>query len=76
MLFLSRVHFNPKTSNLRSTVERNAMMKKKCAPKSPKTLKVCQDRNYDCVYLGGQKINLGRTGTPEADAASVTTPVP
>ena len=45
------------------------MIKKKNAPKSPKFLKVCQDRDYDCVYLGGQKINLGRTGTPEADAA-------
>jgi len=37
--------------------------------KSPKILKVRQDRNYDCVYLKGKKIILGRTGTPEAEAA-------
>jgi hypothetical protein len=37
--------------------------------RSPRILKVCQDRDYDCVYLNGRKINLGRTGTPEADAA-------
>jgi hypothetical protein len=32
-------------------------------------LQVRQDRDYDCVYLSGKKINLGRTGTPEAEEA-------
>jgi len=44
-------------------------MSKKHTSKSPKILKVRQDRNYDCVYLKGKKIILGRTGTPEAEAA-------
>jgi len=30
-------------------------MSKKHTSKSPKVLKVCQDRNYDCVYLKGKK---------------------
>jgi len=36
---------------------------------SLKLLKVCKDRNYDCVYLNKKKIILGRSGTPEAEAA-------
>jgi len=36
---------------------------------SPRLLKVCKDRAYDCVYLNKKKIILGRSGTPEADAA-------
>jgi len=43
-------------------------MSKKCSPKSP-ILPIRQDRDYDCVYVKGKKIMLGRTGTPEAEAA-------
>ena len=44
-------------------------MNKKHSPKPPRILQVRRDRDYDCVYLHGEKIILGRTGTPEADAA-------
>jgi len=44
-------------------------MTKKNVSQSPRILKIRQDRGYDCVYLGGKKIMLGRTGSPEADAA-------
>jgi hypothetical protein len=41
--------------------------------KPPRILKICQDRRekytYDCVYVGKKKITLGRSGTPEAEAA-------
>ena len=45
-------------------------MNKKNAPKSPRILQVRQDRDYDCVYVKGKKIMLGRTGSPEAEVAS------
>ena len=44
-------------------------MTPKIVSKSPRILKVCQDRDYDCVYLHGKKIMLGKSGTPEAEAA-------
>jgi integrase len=44
-------------------------MSRKTSNKPPRILKVRQDRDYDCVYIGKKKIMLGRTGTPEADAA-------
>ena len=44
-------------------------MNKKNVTKPARILQVKQDRDYDCVYLHGKKIILGRTGTPEADAA-------
>ena len=44
-------------------------MTKKKSSKSPRTLKICKDRDYDCVYVNGKKIMLGRSGTPEANAA-------
>ena len=42
-------------------------MNKKHSPKSPRILQIRRDGAYDCVYLHGKKIRLGRTGTPEAD---------
>jgi hypothetical protein len=44
-------------------------MSKKNATKPPRILKVRKDRDYDCVYIGKKKIMLGRTGSPEAEAA-------
>jgi len=44
-------------------------MTKKVSPKSARILQVKQDRDYDCVYVNGKKIMLGRSGTPEAAAA-------
>ena len=44
-------------------------MTKKNVSKSPRILQIRQDRDYDCVYLHGKKVMLGRTGTPEAEAA-------
>ena len=44
-------------------------MNKKHSPKPPRILQVRRDRDYDCVYLQGKKIILGRSGTPEAEAA-------
>ena len=44
-------------------------MTKKQSAQSPRILQVRKDRDYDCVYLDGRKINLGRTGTPEAETA-------
>ena len=44
-------------------------MNKKNVSKSPRILQVRQDREYDCVYVNGKKIMLGRTGTPEAETA-------
>ena len=44
-------------------------MTKKKSAQSPRILQVRKDREYDCVYLNGKKINLGRTGTPEAETA-------
>ena len=44
-------------------------MNKKSPSKSPRILQIRQDRDYDCVYVKGKKIMLGRTGTPEAEAA-------
>jgi len=37
--------------------------------KSTRILQVRQDRDYDCVYVNGKKIMLGRSGTPEAAEA-------
>jgi integrase len=44
-------------------------MSKKTSNKPPRILKIRQDRDYDCVYIGKKKIMLGRTGSPEAEAA-------
>ena len=44
-------------------------MTKKKSTQSPRILQVRKDRDYDCVYLNREKIILGRTGTPEAEAA-------
>ena len=44
---------------------------KKAEKNSHRILKVCKDRDYDCVYLNKKKIILGRSGTPEAEAAFV-----
>ena len=44
-------------------------MSKKCSSKPPRILQVRKDGAYDCVYLHSKKIRLGRTGTPEAEAA-------
>jgi hypothetical protein len=44
-------------------------MNKKNVSKPVKLPKVRQDRDYDCVYVRGKKIMLGKSGTPEAEAA-------
>ena len=44
-------------------------MTKKKSTQKPRILQVRKDRGYDCVYLNGKKIILGRSGTPEAEAA-------
>jgi hypothetical protein len=44
-------------------------MSRKNVSKSTKIPKIRQDRDYDCVYVKGKKIMLGRTGTQEAEAA-------
>ena len=44
-------------------------MNKKNVSKPVKLPKVRQDRDYDCVYVKGKKIMLGRTGSPEAETA-------
>jgi integrase len=44
-------------------------MNKKSVSKSPRILQIRKDRDYDCVYVKGKKIMLGRSGTPEAEAA-------
>ena len=44
-------------------------MKTKNSAQSPRILQIRKDRSYDCVYLNGKKIILGRTGTPEAEEA-------
>jgi len=44
-------------------------MSKKSSPNPPRILQVRKDRDYDCVYLHGRKIILGRSGTPEAEVA-------
>jgi integrase len=69
MLFYRVIVLTLKPQNLRFTVERNADMTKKNLSQSPRILQIRKDRQYDCVYLHGKKIILGRTGTPEAEAA-------
>jgi integrase len=44
-------------------------MNRKSSPKPPRILQVRKDGAYDCVYVNKKKIRLGRTGTPEAEAA-------
>ena len=44
-------------------------MNKKTSKTPPRILKIRKDREYDCVYIGKQKIMLGRSGSPEAEAA-------
>ena len=44
-------------------------MSKKHTLQSPRILQVRKDRNYDCVYVKGKKIILGKSGSPEAEAA-------
>jgi len=44
-------------------------MNKKSVTKSPRILQIRQDRGYDCVYAGGKKFMLGKSGSPEAQAA-------
>ena len=44
-------------------------MTTKFVSKSPRILQVRKDRNYDYVYVNKKKIMLGRSGTPEAQAA-------
>ena len=44
-------------------------MNKKTSKTPPRILQIRKDRDYDCVYIGKKKIMLGRTGTPEAEAA-------
>jgi hypothetical protein len=44
-------------------------MSKKHTSQSPRILQVRKDRNYDCVYVKGKKIMLGKSGSPEAEAA-------
>ena len=44
-------------------------MSKKNVSKPPRILQVRKDRNYDCVYVKGKKIMLGKSGSPEAEAA-------
>ena len=44
-------------------------MTKKQIAKSPRILQIRKDRDYDCVYVKGKKIMLGKSGTPEAQAA-------
>ena len=44
-------------------------MNKKNVSKPTKLPKIRQDRDYDCVYVKGKKIMLGRSGSPEAEAA-------
>jgi len=44
-------------------------MTKRNVSQSPRILKIRQDRDYDCVYVDGKKIMLGRTGSPEAEVA-------
>ena len=44
-------------------------MNKKNVSKPVKLPKIRQDRDYDCVYVRGKKIMLGRTGSPEAETA-------
>ena len=43
-------------------------MNKKHTSKSPRILQVRKGGAYDCVYVNGKKIRLGRTGTPETEA--------
>jgi integrase len=43
-------------------------MSQKNVTKSPRILQVHKDRDYDCVYVGRQKIMLGKSGSPEAEA--------
>jgi len=54
---------------LRSNSWKERIMKQKSSSKSPRILQVRRDRDDDCVYVQGKKIMLGRTGTPEAEAA-------
>ena len=44
-------------------------MNKTNVSKPVKLPKIRKDRNYDCVYIRGKKIMLGRSGSPEADTA-------
>ena len=43
-------------------------MTKKKLQNTVRTLQMRQDRDYACVYLKVKKIQLGRWGSPEADA--------
>ena len=45
-------------------------MNKKHTSQSPRILQVRKDRNYDCVYVKGKKIMLGKSGSPEAGVGS------
>jgi len=44
-------------------------MSKKNVSKPTKLPKIRKDRDYDCVYVKGKKVMLGRSGTPEAETA-------
>jgi integrase len=44
-------------------------MTTKNVSKPTKLPQIRKDRDYDCVYVKGKKIMLGRSGTPEAEAA-------
>ena len=43
-------------------------MTKKKSPFSTRTPTLCKDRDYAYVNLKGKKIQMGRWGSPEADA--------
>jgi hypothetical protein len=47
-------------------------MSKKNSPKPPRIPQIRKDRDYDCVYVKGKKIMLGRSGNPEAETAYQT----
>ena len=44
-------------------------MNKRNVSKPARIPQIRRDRDYDCVYVKGKKIMLGRTGTPEAEVA-------
>ena len=44
-------------------------MSKKDVSKTTKLPKIHKDRDYDCVYVKRKKIMLGKSGSPEAEAA-------
>lgn len=67
MLFLLRDRFLPVDLKIEVNTEKKGHAMSKTA--SSKVPQIRKDRNYACVYANGRKFQLGRYGTPEADAA-------